>query len=226
MRRWCPLFDVWCPLPRVRWIQIHCPSYPLPRVRWVRIRCVFGWFLVPPPKRAPGLIPCSSTAHTRPGAAPARADDRVSFESEIVRKCLSRNEQLCSFIEYQVLCPVSHVCYLIQILMMGGELTAGQGNDPWFWRGETQASLFEVSCGHHLLVVIGHHVPVVISNSSSCQTHLHPDLPQSYKVVYRRYASLFFVVGVDADENELAVLEFIHMLVETLDKVSPAPLCV
>ena len=41
---------------------------------------------------------------------------------------------------------------------------------------------------------------------------------RSYKVVYRRYASLFFLVGIDGDENELAVLEFIHCLVEALDK--------
>jgi len=38
-------------------------------------------------------------------------------------------------------------------------------------------------------------------------------------VIYRRYASLFFVVAVDSDEeNELAILEFIHSLVETMDK--------
>ena len=41
---------------------------------------------------------------------------------------------------------------------------------------------------------------------------------RGYKVVYRRYASLFFLVGIDGDENELAVLEFIHCLVEALDK--------
>ncbi|GBG34003.1 AP-4 complex subunit sigma [Hondaea fermentalgiana] len=42
---------------------------------------------------------------------------------------------------------------------------------------------------------------------------------RGYKVVYRRYASLFFIVGVDQDEeNELGILEFIHCLVETLDK--------
>jgi len=42
---------------------------------------------------------------------------------------------------------------------------------------------------------------------------------RGYKVVYRRYASLFFVVAVDGDdENELAILEFIHSLVETMDK--------
>merc|ERR1712137_47266 len=42
---------------------------------------------------------------------------------------------------------------------------------------------------------------------------------RGYKVIYRRYASLFFIIGVDGDEeNELAILEFIHALVETLDK--------
>ena len=41
---------------------------------------------------------------------------------------------------------------------------------------------------------------------------------RNFKVVYRRYASLFFLVGVDEHENELAVLEFIHCFVEILDK--------
>ena len=39
-----------------------------------------------------------------------------------------------------------------------------------------------------------------------------------YKLVYRRYASLFFIVGVDQEENELATLEFIHCVVETFDR--------
>jgi AP-4 complex subunit sigma-1 len=42
---------------------------------------------------------------------------------------------------------------------------------------------------------------------------------RGFKVVYRRYASLFFIVGVEGeDENELSILEFIHALVETLDR--------
>ena len=42
---------------------------------------------------------------------------------------------------------------------------------------------------------------------------------RGYKVVYRRYASLFFIVGVEGDDaNELSILEFIHALVETLDR--------
>jgi AP-4 complex subunit sigma-1 len=77
-------------------------------------------------------------------------DERVALESEIIRKCLSRSELQCSFLEYR-----------------------------------------------------------------------------GYKVIYRRYASLFFIVGTKADlaageaensENELGMLEFIHALVETMDR--------
>ncbi|CAO1629526.1 unnamed protein product [Jaminaea pallidilutea] len=38
------------------------------------------------------------------------------------------------------------------------------------------------------------------------------------KVVYRRYASLFFVAGIGQDDNELATLEIIHRYVEVLDR--------
>lgn len=68
-------------------------------------------------------------------------DERRALEGEIVRKCLARTDQQCSFVEHR-----------------------------------------------------------------------------NYKVVYRRYASLFFLVGVDNDENELAILEFIHLFVETMDR--------
>ena len=69
--------------------------------------------------------------------------ERVALEGELIRKCLSRHEGQCSFLEYR-----------------------------------------------------------------------------GYKIIYRRYASLYFIVGVDDDEceNELGYLEFIHSLVETLDR--------
>ena len=38
------------------------------------------------------------------------------------------------------------------------------------------------------------------------------------KVVYRRYASLFFVCGIDQTDNELIALEVIHRFVEVLDR--------
>ncbi|KAL7490511.1 hypothetical protein ACHAWT_000088, partial [Skeletonema menzelii] len=38
-----------------------------------------------------------------------------------------------------------------------------------------------------------------------------------YKFIYRRYASLYFVVGAPVEMNELIVLEQIHLFVEALD---------
>lgn len=40
---------------------------------------------------------------------------------------------------------------------------------------------------------------------------------QTGKLLYRRYASLIFSLGVDVGDNELALLESIHLLVEILD---------
>lgn len=39
------------------------------------------------------------------------------------------------------------------------------------------------------------------------------------KVIYRRYASLFFIIGIDQDDNELIGLEIIHRFVEQMDKL-------
>ena len=39
---------------------------------------------------------------------------------------------------------------------------------------------------------------------------------RNHKVIYRRYAGLFFCVCVDANDNELAYLEAIHLFVEVL----------
>ncbi|KAG0125880.1 clathrin adaptor complex small chain-domain-containing protein [Tuber indicum] len=38
------------------------------------------------------------------------------------------------------------------------------------------------------------------------------------KVVYRRYASLFFIAGIDSGDNELITLEIVHRYVEQMDK--------
>lgn len=46
----------------------------------------------------------------------------------------------------------------------------------------------------------------------SCSWHLDT------KVVYRRYASLFFIAGCDATDNELITLEIVHRYVEQMDK--------
>ena len=43
------------------------------------------------------------------------------------------------------------------------------------------------------------------------------EFKRSTKIVYRRYAGLFFCACVDATDNELAYLEAIHFFVEVLD---------
>uniref|UniRef100_H2ZBX6 AP complex subunit sigma n=1 Tax=Ciona savignyi TaxID=51511 RepID=H2ZBX6_CIOSA len=41
---------------------------------------------------------------------------------------------------------------------------------------------------------------------------------KDYKVVYKRYASLFFCCAIEESDNELLALECIHRFVEILDK--------
>ena len=38
------------------------------------------------------------------------------------------------------------------------------------------------------------------------------------KIVYKRYASLYFVAAIDSEDNELLTLEKIHLYVEILDR--------
>lgn len=38
------------------------------------------------------------------------------------------------------------------------------------------------------------------------------------KIVYKRYASLYFVAAIEPDDNELIALEVIHRYVELLDR--------
>lgn len=41
---------------------------------------------------------------------------------------------------------------------------------------------------------------------------------KEYKIVYKRFASLYFITIVDKDQNELIVLELMQSFVEILDK--------
>ena len=59
-----------------------------------------------------------------------------------------------------------------------------------------------------------------------CFNPLHPHFPphharsieyNNYKLIYRRYAGLFFTIAVDTTDNELLYLETIHLFVELLD---------
>jgi hypothetical protein len=48
---------------------------------------------------------------------------------------------------------------------------------------------------------------------------------RTHKLVYRRYAGLFFTLCVDVNDNELACLEAIHLFVEVRRLQSPALSC-
>ncbi|CAD7697256.1 unnamed protein product [Ostreobium quekettii] len=41
---------------------------------------------------------------------------------------------------------------------------------------------------------------------------------KNLKIVYKRYASLYFVAGIEPTDNELITLEIIHQFVEVLDR--------
>ena len=41
---------------------------------------------------------------------------------------------------------------------------------------------------------------------------------QNFKIIYRRYAGLYFIFGVDVNDNELLLMETIHLFVELLDQ--------
>lgn len=41
---------------------------------------------------------------------------------------------------------------------------------------------------------------------------------QNYKLIYRRYAGLYFIFGADSADNELLLMETIHLFVELLDQ--------
>ena len=41
---------------------------------------------------------------------------------------------------------------------------------------------------------------------------------REYKIVFKRYASLYFVACIEKEDNELIVLDIIHHFVEVLDR--------
>merc|ERR1712028_24966 len=49
-------------------------------------------------------------------------------------------------------------------------------------------------------------------------THQNQILGGDTKIVYRHYATLYFILVVDSSESELGILDLIQVFVETLDK--------
>lgn len=58
----------------------------------------------------------------------------------------------------------------------------------------------------------------VRSRSALTLTDPHAEQFKQFKLVYRRYAGLYFTLCVESNDNELAMFESIHLLVEVLDQ--------
>ena len=77
------------------------------------------------------------------------------------------------------------------------------------------------------LAMVPHHLDlpyqdVLMFTNFTCTSLPPPPLltttPTDTKVVYRRYASLFFIAATDNTDNELITLEIVHRYVEQMDK--------
>ena len=55
-----------------------------------------------------------------------------------------------------------------------------------------------------------------LTNPPPCAV-CHTSQYRTYKIIYRRYAGLFFSMCIDVSDNELALIEAIHLFVEILD---------
>ncbi|KAG6845958.1 hypothetical protein H0H87_011006 [Tephrocybe sp. NHM501043] len=60
-------------------------------------------------------------------------------------------------------------------------------------------------------------VRLIIHNYAPLCKPARASLIVSFQVVYRQYASLFFICEIGEDDNELLTLEIIHRYVEVLD---------
>lgn len=81
----------------------------------------------------------------------------------------------------------------------------GRGNQPTSIRGARSSSSHTVPQVHRL----------VAPRDQKYQSNFVEF--RNNKIVYRRYAGLFFCACVDTNDNELAFLEAIHFFVEVLD---------
>ncbi|ETO18594.1 AP-4 complex subunit sigma-1 [Reticulomyxa filosa] len=119
--------------------------------------------------------------------------ERESMEAEVVRKCLARGE-------HQVL----YFCETAP------KIIREEGKRRICKKMKDNKAFFNCVCSKYIKK----------STKINFNNYLENIKNSAHLLIYRRYASLFFVVGVDnsGKENELSILEFIHTMVETLDK--------
>ena len=82
------------------------------------------------------------------------------------------------------------------------------------WGGENEGGARRLAC------FLG---GLFLSRPHPAALHARPTFPpppqfRTYKIIYRRYAGLFFSFCVDLSDNELSYVEAIHCFVEMLDR--------
>ena len=92
-----------------------------------------------------------------------------------------------------------------------------RSTSPWLsvacWRARLCASAWRAVSGSARSWSTATTRHVRSHSYGACTVSRHP-----LQVVYRRYASLYVLAGVDGDENALAALEVVHAYVEALDR--------
>jgi hypothetical protein len=74
-------------------------------------------------------------------------------------------------------------------------------------------------CSGHVQKACYTRMPLTYSRKLSRAVQLCNFLDwRNLKLVYKRYASLYFLCAVDESDNELIILDMIHHFVEVLDK--------
>mmetsp|Transcript_41236 Transcript_41236/g.78783 ORF Transcript_41236/g.78783 Transcript_41236/m.78783 type:complete len:143 (-) Transcript_41236:126-554(-) len=82
-------------------------------------------------------------------------------------------------------------------------------------QGKTRLAKYYVPLGESEKTKLQHEVHRLVVNRDPKFTNFLEF--RTHKVIYRRYAGLFFSLCVDVTDNELAYLEAIHLFVEILD---------
>ena len=67
---------------------------------------------------------------------------------------------------------------------------------------------------HYFIIIL--QISTLVIGRSSKLTHFLEW--RDYKIVFKRYASLYFVACIEKEDNELIVLDIIHHFVEVLDR--------
>lgn len=81
--------------------------------------------------------------------------------------------------------------------------------------GRTRLAKFYIPMDEKSRCRITNDVHAIVSSRTARMTNFVRY--HAIKLVYRRYAGLYFIIGLDQEDNEFAYLEFIHLLVEVLD---------